>query len=478
MAVLPPAPAPVAPGFTPVPPAKKSGCAGCGFGCLGCVGVFVVIVLLMVGGGWYFLVVQAQASVPAPAAVVVYTTPVEVGRGDSGYRTAIPGEALTAGSSVRTGDSGRAAIQFPDGSFIRLASNTTVTVTAAQLNKDGTLQSASVTQKVGRTLSNVQHLISGATFKVGGHSVSAEVRGTEFEVLVRPNGTNKIWVFIGTVTIRGTTKATLTAGQEIDVDANGKVTNQRSNQFETQDPFPLAAQCAASTSGGANNSGTSQTATGDNIATGQTSEQDYSSPGGNLTVAFCYPGSLMSVTVTDPAGGQHTAQGKSPVTMKIANGPPGLYKAVVRGVDVPAGGEPYALSFATDAACVEGNVDSAGVVRDTFSNAQITKALTESGANGVTLQVQGTSPSSARIAYYSDLGGTSISWTIDFFAATPRLGVVLTQMTVHGVNITTQIVSRLPAATGQPGVAIDFIVDRVYSCNGPGGGMMVIEGHR
>ena len=91
MAVLPPPPAPVAPGFTPVPPAKRSGCAGCGFGCLGCVGVFVVLVLLMVGGGWYFLVVQAQASVPAPAALVVYAAPVDVGRDDSGYRTAIPG---------------------------------------------------------------------------------------------------------------------------------------------------------------------------------------------------------------------------------------------------------------------------------------------------------------------------------------------------------------------------------------------------
>jgi FecR-like protein len=474
MAILPPPPAPV----VPAPPAKKRGCAGCGVGCLGCLGVFVVAVLLAVGGTWYFLVAQVQASVPASAALVVFSAPVEVGRNDSGYRTAVPGEPLSAGSSVRTGHGGHAAIQFPDGSFIRLASDTTVTVSAAQLNKDGTLLSAGITQKVGRTLSNVQHLISGANFKVGGHSVSAEVRGTEFEVLVRPNGTNKIWVFIGTVTVRGKTSATLTAGQEIDVDANGNLTNQRSNQFETQDPFPLEAQCAGATSTGANNAGTSQTGTVDTIATGQTSEQDYHSPGGNLTVAFCYPGSLMSVTVTDPAGGQHTAQGKSPVMLKIANGPPGLYKAVVRGVDVPAGGEPYALSFATDAACVEGNIDTGGVVRETLSNAQIAQALSQSGASGVTLRVQGTSPHSARIFYSSDLGGTPITWTIDFFAATPNLGVVLTEVTIRGVSITTQIVSRLPQAAGQAGVSIDFTVDRVYSCNGPSGGMMVIEGHR
>ncbi len=473
MAVLQPPPAPVA----PAPPAKKSGCAGYGFGCLGCLGVFVVLVLLLVGGGWYFFVVQVQAGVPAPAALVVFNAPVDVGRNDSGYRTAVPGEALTSGSSVRTGDGGHAAIQFPDGSFIRMAQDTIVTVTAAQLNKDGTLQSAGVTQKIGRTFSNVQHLIGGANFKVGGRSVSAEVRGTQFEVLVRANSTNKIWVFVGTVTVSGTTTATLTAGQEIDADADGKLSNQRSNQFETQDPFPLVSQCDGTASAG-NNAGTTQTSTGDSIATGQTAEQDYNSPGGNLTVALCYPGSLMGVTVTDPNGAPHSAQGKSPVTVKIPNAPPGRYRAVLRGIDVPAGGEPYSVSLATDAACTEGNVDTGGVVRQTFSTAQIAGALSQSGATGITLQVQGTSPNSARIYYHSDLGGTPISWTFDFYAATPKLGVVLTQLTVREINITTQFVSRFPQATGQSGVSIDFIVDRVYSCNGPGGGMMVIEGHR
>jgi len=118
------------------------------------------------------------------------------------------------------------------------------------------------------------------------------------------------------------------------------------------------------------------------------------------------------------------------------------------------------------------------VVRQTVSNKQITDALSQSGATGISLAVQGTSPNSARIYYSSDLNGTPVSWTIDFYAATPNLGVTLTQLTVRGVNITTQVVSRLPQATGQTGVSIDFIVDRVYSCSGLGGLIMVIEGHR
>lgn len=477
MAVVQPPPTPVVPAFTPPPVKKKGGCAGCGFGCLGCLGVFIALALLAVGGGWYFFVVQAQAGVAAPAALVVYSPPVDIGHNDSGYRTAVPGEPLTAGDSVRTGHAGHAAVEFPDGSFIRMSPDTTLTVTSAQLNKDGTLQSAGVTQKVGRTLSNVQHLIGGASFHVGGHSVSADVRGTEFEVLVRANGTNLIKVFVGSVRVSGSTTITLAAGQQVEVDANGKLSNPQPIQPETQDPFLPAVQCSQAGATG-NTAGTQQTSSGDSIATGQTAEQDYDSAGGNMTIAFCYPGSLMSITITDPSGASHSAQGKSPVIVRIPNGPPGRYKAVVRGIDVPTGGEPYAVSFATDAACVEGNVDTGTVVRKTISNAQITQALTQSGASGVTLQVQGTSPNSARIYYYSDLGGTPISWTIDFYAATPNLGVTLTQLTVRGVNITTQFVSRLPQATGQSGVSIDFTVDRVYSCNGTGGGMMVIEGHR
>ena len=477
MAVQQPPVAPIATGPTPTPPRKKSGCAGCGAGCLGCLGAFVVVVLLLVGGGWYFFVIQAQAGVPAPAALVVFNAPVEVGRNDSCNRAAIPGEPLTPGSSVCTGHTGHAAIQFPDGSFIRMSPDTIVTVTAAQLNRDGTLHSASLVQKIGRTLSNVQHLVGGATFHVGGHSVSAEVRGTQFEVLVRANATNLIKVFEGSVRVTGTTAITLAANQEVDADANGKLSNPRAIQPETQDPYPLAVQCARADSTGIN-PGTLQTTSGDSIAAGQTAQQEYDSPGGNVRIAFCYPGSLMSVTVTDPGGVPHSAQGASPVRLTIPSGQPGRYTAVVRGIDVPAGGEPYALSFATDAPCVEGNIDTGGVVRQTLSNAQIATALSQSGATGITLQVQGTSPNSARIYYYSDLGGNSVSWTIDFYAATPNLGVVLTQVTVRGVNITTQIVSRLPQATGQSGVSTDFSVDRVYSCNGPGGGMMVIEGHR
>src|SRR3984893_6409547 len=219
MAIQPP-PAPVE---TQLPPPVKKGRSCWGCGCGGCLLVVVLVALLVGGGAYWILIVQAQAAVTSPAALLLIAAPVDVGTNDSGYKSGIPGQQLTAGNSVRTGHAGHAAIQFPDGSNTRMAPDTTVTVTAAQLTHDGKLQSASLVQKVGRTFSSVQHLSNGAPFQVGGHSVSASVRGTEFEVLVRTNGTNVIKVFDGSVTVSGTTTTTLTAGQQIDADANGKL---------------------------------------------------------------------------------------------------------------------------------------------------------------------------------------------------------------------------------------------------------------
>ena len=437
--------------------------------------VVLLVVLLTAGGGYYFFVVQAQAAVEAPASLTVINQPVDVDK-----RPAIPGEALNPGNIVSTGAGGRAGIHFADGSFVRMSPDTTVTVKPTQLQKDGTLKAASLEQKIGRTFSSVQHLVGGASFTVGGHSVSAQVRGTEFEILVRSDNTNLIKVFDGTVTVSGATTVKLGAGEQIDADASGRLSNRRAIQPDAQDPYPLTSQCAKAASTG-NNAGTLQSTSGESLTNGQSAQSTYNSAGGNLTLAFCYPGSLMRVTVTDPAGRTYTKQGAAPLIIKIANGPAGVYQAVVTALDVPSTGEAYALTFATDAACASGNVDSGSVVRQTLSNSEISKALTDAGSTGITLQVRGTSPTSARIFYYSNVGGVPLAWTIDFYAATPNLGAVITQVTVRGINVTTQVISKLGSVGGSSisSMPTGFSVDRVYSCNGPGGdGMMVIEGHR
>jgi len=213
-------------------------------------------------------------------------------------------------------------------------------------------------------------------------------------------------------------------------------------------------------------------------ATGQTAESDYESGGGIVSVALCYPGSLMTLSVTDPRGAVHASrQSGSPVVGHI-DGEPGLWRAIVRAVDVP-GGEPWAVAWATNAVCGGEKVDTGTNIREILSNAKLSSGLADSGAAGINIQVQGVSSNSARIYYYSNIGGVELSWTIDFYAATPNLGAVLTQITIKGINVTTQVVSRLTASGASiSSIPTDYIVDRVYSCVGPEGNAMVIEGHR
>ena len=476
MAVQPP-PSAIAPQQAGPPTAtKSSGCFGRGCGCslLGCAGVVVLAVLLVLGSGYWFLVVQASAAVTAPATLVVYNLPVTVD-----HKAAAPGQALNAGNEVATQAKGHAAIQFPDGSYVRMSPDTTVQITTVQLQKNGNLQSAEVAQKIGRTFVNVQHLVTGATFKVGGHSVTAAVRGTQFELLVRQDNSNLIKVFDGTVGVSGKTNASVHAGQEISADANGRLSAVRAIQRDTQDPYALTAQCSRAVSN-STTAGTLQTSTGDPISTGQTASFDYNSPGGTISVALCYPGSFMTLSIKDPNGVEHASRnGASPVVGNLS-GPAGKYTATVHAINVsPA--EAFAVAFATNAPCTAGNADDGGtVVRQTLSNSQIAKIMADSGVTGVTLKVQGTSPTSARIYYYSDLGGTTVSWTIVFYAASPNLGAVVTQVSVRGLNVTTQVLNYLGPAGKQSISTIpqDFTVDRVYSCAAGGDTIMVVEGHR
>jgi hypothetical protein len=99
----------------------------------------------------------------------------------------------------------------------------------------------------------------------------------------------------------------------------------------------------------------------------------------------------------------------------------------------------------------------------------------------VTIQVRGTSQTSARVVYFSNIGGTDLSWTIDFYAATPTLGAVITEVSVHGINVTTQVITTLSSFgnVSLTSIPSGYTVDRVYSCTAPDGDtLMIVEGHR
>jgi len=153
----------------------------------------------------------------------------------------------------------------------------------------------------------------------------------------------------------------------------------------------------------------------------------------------------------------------------------------VLAASVPVAGEAWAVTFSTDAACAPGDVDTASAVRKTLSSTQIANDLASAGINGATVQVQGTSPGAAHVLFYAIIWSLPLQWTVDLYAATPNLGAVITQVSLRGVNVTTEVLSKL-SSIGINSIASlpsGFTVDRVYSCQSPtGDDVMVIEGHR
>src|SRR6202165_1343959 len=125
--------------------------------------VVLLILVVIVGGGIYWLNRSAQAAVNVSAALTVYQPTASVAAGGGAYTAAATGANVHPGDSVKTDTKGRASIQLPDGTLTRLASDTEITLDAAHFTKSGDLYDAKITQKLGRTLTSVQHLVSGAT---------------------------------------------------------------------------------------------------------------------------------------------------------------------------------------------------------------------------------------------------------------------------------------------------------------------------
>ena len=108
--------------------------------------------------------------------MTVYQPAASISHNGVDFSSANTGSVIRANDSVQTDPKGRAAITLPDGTITRLAKDTTIKLDAAHFSKSGNLHDVSLTQSAGRTLTNVQHLVSGATFDVHGKSATASVR--------------------------------------------------------------------------------------------------------------------------------------------------------------------------------------------------------------------------------------------------------------------------------------------------------------
>jgi hypothetical protein len=445
--------------------------------------------VLLVVGGFYFLVVQAAASVSVPAQLIVLTQATTVVHSGSA-QPATSGAQVHENDQVRTDANGRSLIQFQDGSITRLAPSTQVTLSSAKFDAKGRLSNVGVGQQAGRTMNTIEKLIAGnASFTVSGHAANASVRGTKFEVVLNVGGSFLLKTFLGKVHLAGSNGSAVDvgAGQQATAAPNGAVSQPVPIAADPNDPFTLwlASEEAAKAAG---QPATAQTSFNNGgLGTGQSQAQpDYNTAGGEVIGELAYPGSNMQLTITDPNGGVHqnsggiaTKVGKL-VVVDIPNGPGGPYKVKVTGVDVnPA--ENFTVTLVTKFVCAANQVSAGGFVRNVLSASDTKNALVQAGATNVSISFNGASAGGANISGSGSFSGTSVAGAALLYAVGGgNLGVTLTQASVNGINVKQQVYNAIASAGGHnlESLNLGYSVDRVYSCSANRDSFLVIEGHQ
>jgi len=247
--------------------------------------ILLVLLVVIVAGGIFWLNSAAQAAVNVSATLTVYQPSASIRKGSSAFSAAISGAQVQAGDVVKTDARGRASIQLPDGTLTRLASNTEIALDAAHFTKSGTLHDAKLTEKIGRTLTSVQHLVSGATFQVAGQSAVASVRGTKFEVYITADGTMRVKLFDGELDFIGKNGTVhLKAGQQATADPQGNIGPVGPITPDPNDPFGPALDASAAVAVGTT-PGTEQDYVGAPLHNGEQQLYKYSYAGRSLVKA-------------------------------------------------------------------------------------------------------------------------------------------------------------------------------------------------
>jgi hypothetical protein len=438
----------------------------------------LLAITLAAGGGLVWLEQVAQAAVDAPAVLTVYQ-PVALleTAGSVSFSAAATGALVRAGDSVQTDSTGRASLVLPDGSITRLAGDTQLKLNSSHFTRDGNLHDTRWFQQIGRTLTRVQHLASGATFQVVGQSAVASVRGTTFEVLVAPDGSMTVKLFDGTLDFHGKNDVTLSAGQQATADAQGNIGSPVAIVADPSDPFgpQLGAADAAAND---TTPGTEEDFVGAPLHDGEQQKYAYFYAGGPLVKAVLgYPGSAMTLTVTGPDGSQYDGKGPSPVAVSVKNAPAGMYTILVSGTSGlgVTGEEPF-LAVASVEDCASADTDLNGAVHRGYSAQDLEGAVRVAGLSNLNLSIIGSSLAGAIVSGSGTYNGVGWGGTIVLVNRAGAMMIVADSAAVFGVHVpATQILQQIGAAAGQDPsmVSPGFTLDRLFTCKS----ILIIDGH-
>ena len=432
--------------------------------------VILAAVVLIVAGLLVWVSVSAQAAVSSSAILTVYLPATSIRHGAGGtFAQATSGSLVQAGDSVQTDDKGRAAITLPDGTFTRLATGTTITLDSSHFSRSGNLHDSKLSQGIGRTFTNVQHLVSGASFQVAGKSASATVRGTKFEVYITKDGSMTVKLFDGTLDFDGKNHVHLTAGEQATADPDGNIGPAGPILPDPDDPFgpDLAASDAVATG---TTPGTEQDYIGRPLHDGEQEEFTYSYAGGGLVMASLgYPGSSMKLTVIAPDNSSYSKTGPSPIVQAVRNTPGGIYRIVVTGVSgLGAAGETPFVAVASIENCAAADVDQLGAVHRGYAAGDLAGAVQVSGLSNLKLSVNSNSVTGAILSGTGTYDGIGWSGTVVLIPRNGLLDIMAVSASVFGLSVPgQQIVQQIGSAIGQDPSTVNpgFVVDRLFTCN-------------
>ena len=441
--------------------------------------LLLLILILIVGGVLVWLNRAASAQVNASATLTVYQPAASTSRNGADFADVSTGAVVHAGDSVKTDTKGRAAITLPDGTLTRLASDTTLKLDSAHFTKTGNLHDVTLSQQIGRTFTNVQHLATGATFNVKGKSATASVRGTKFEVLITADGKMTVKLFEGTLDFIGKNTVHLKAGQQATADANGNIGDPTPIVPDPADPFGPALAASDAVAAGTT-PGTEQDFIGAPLHDGQQQQYTYAYAGGSLLKASLgYPGSAMKLTVQAPDNQKYFATGKLP-TVEVHNGPAGIYTIVVNGVSGlgTAGEEPF-VAVASVESCASADIEQNHAVHRGYTAHDLVDAVQQSGQvsglSNLKLSLSENSAAGAIITGSGTYNGVGWSGSVVLAAHNGVLDIMPTGGSVFGMSVPAQqVVQQIAAAIGQDpsNVSPGFIVDRLFTCKS----VMIVDG--
>ena len=290
-----------------------------------------IVVLVLVAGAAAYVVTRPSALASGTATLTIFRGAVTLkAAGAAASHNGVTGELLGQGEQVTTAADTWAAINFPDGSITRMDSNTQVSITTLTQPTGGGWN-IQLSEAVGKTWNRVAQLVGSSSFSVTGpNQTNAEVRGTDFEVLVilQPDGNYQVRInnFSGAITVFVGNNGTPVGPNQSTTVTKGATSATPPGPIpagDLNDPFTVFNQTINSQTGGV----TATVAVGFLDAPNSSGIQPGVAVDGNTDADFGlgWPGSTYTLRVYKPDGTpyQETKSAKPPLHLVVPRGEAG-----------------------------------------------------------------------------------------------------------------------------------------------------------